>query len=202
MMKRSLFVSMTALLLAMLMLVGCSKQDPNAPDGYQVASNDKVSYTLFVPNDWVVDTEENSLVMSARVSAQESANISMMSYDNSSYPAETTAEGEEVSPVTRYWADNLDALSKLFDNDAEGNSTFKLETDGKTTLMGKTAAGKNVPAYAYVYTGTLGGVELKYMQVIACHKDVFYFLTFTASTTVYDQHIEKVEELLTYIVFD
>lgn len=201
-MKKTLFVPITALLISALMLGGCAKQDPNAPEGYQTASNDKVSYTLFVPEDWAVDTDENSLVVSARVSNEESANITMMQYDNNNYPAETTEDGKEVSPVVRYWADNKDDLAKLFDNDAEGKSTFKLETDGKTTLMGKTAKGANVPAYAYVYTGTVGGVELKYMQVIACHNDAFYFLTFTASPERYDEFADDVEELLTYIVFD
>lgn len=201
-MKKTILGSITALMLAALMLVGCSEQDLNAPEGYKTATNDKVDYTLFVPEDWVVDTEADSLITSARVNAQESANITMMVYDNSSYPAETTADGKEVSPVVRYWADNLDDLTRLFDLDTEGNSTFKLETDGKTTLMGKTAKGANVSAYSYVYTGTLGGVELKYMQVIACHEDSFYFLTYTAPASRYDEFVGEVEELLTYIVFD
>lgn len=201
-MKKTLFLPFAALLLSILMLGGCSKQDPNAPDGYQIASNDKVDYTLFVPNDWVVDTDANSMVTSAHISEYEGANITMMVYDNESYPAETTADGEEISPVVRYWADNQESLAKLFDLDAEGNSTFKLESDGKTTLMGKTAKGANVPAYTYVYTGTIGGVELKYMQVIACHNDSFYFFTYTAAAERYDEFVDAVNELLTYVVFD
>lgn len=201
-MKKRFFASLAALLLAAVTLVGCAEQDPNAPEGYKTASNDMVDYTLFVPEDWVVDTETDSLVISARATEQETANITMMVYDNSSYPAETTAEGEEVSPVVRYWADNLDDLTRLFDLDEEGNSTFKLESDGKTTLMGKTAKGANVSAYSYVYTATLGGVELKYMQVISCHKDSFYFLTYTAPASRYDEYVGEVEELLNYIVFD
>lgn len=201
-MKKTLILSLSALVLSALMLVGCSEQDLDAPEGYQTASNDKVDYALFVPEDWVVDTDADSLIVSARVSAAENTNITMMSYENNTYSAETTADGQEVSPVVRYWADNLDELTGLFDLDADGNSTFKLETNGKTTLMGKTAEESNVPAFAYVYTGSVGGVELKYMQVIACHKDSFYFLTFTSSPARYDEFVGQVEELLTYIVFD
>lgn len=202
-MKKSPLLSLAALLLSGLMLLsGCAEQDPNAPDGYKTASNDNVDYTLFVPENWIVDTADNSLVTSAHVSEYEGANITMMVYDNSGYAAETTAEGEEVSPVVRYWTDNLDALSDLFDNDAEGNSTFKLESDGTTALMGKTADGANVPAFSYVYTGTIGGVELKYMQVIASHKNCFYFFTYTAAAERYDEYIDAVNKLLEYIVFD
>lgn len=201
-MKKSLFFSVIALLMALLMLGGCSSQDPNAPENYQIASNDKVDYTLFVPKDWVVDTDEGSLVISAHVSDYEGANITMMAYDNDSYPAETAEDGKEISPVVRYWADNEASLSKLFDLDEEGNSTYKLESKATTTLMGKTAKGANVPAYAYVYSGEIGGIALKYMQVIACHRDSFYFLTYTAAADHYDEYIDAVNELLTYIVFD
>lgn len=204
-MKKSSLLAFTSLLLsALLLLGGCSNTpDPNAPEGYQTASNDKVSYTLFVPTDWVVDTDEDSLMTEARVSAQDTANITMMAYDaTSQYLGQTDEEGKVISPVTLYWADNLENLQKLFDNDAEGNSTFKLESDGQTTLMGKTAKGENVPAYSYVYTATLGGVELKYMQVIACYKDSFYFFTYTASAERYSEYADQVNAILGYIVFD
>lgn len=203
MMKKSPLLSLAAFLLSGLMLLSsCSEQDPLAPDGYQTASNDNVDYSLFVPENWIVDTADNSLVTAARATEYENANISMMVYDNDSYAAETTAEGEEVSLVLRYWADNLTALSNLFDKDAEGNSTFKLETDGARTLMGKTADGKDVGAFSYVYTGTIGGVELKYMQVLACHNNCFYFFTYTANAASYDEYIETVNEILGYIVLD
>lgn len=205
-MKRSLLVSIFALLLSAVMLIGCSKQDPNAPDGYKTASNDNVDYTLFVPEDWVVDTDEKDIVISARVSEQDRSNITMMSYDvTDDYIGKTDDEGNEISPVTLYWADYTDELAKTFDNDDEGNSTFKLETDGSNShFMGKDADGKDVPAYTYVYTGKIGGVELKFMQVISYDKTMgtFYFLTFTAPADRYDAHIETVEELLTHIVFD
>lgn len=202
-MKKSTLLSLAALLLSGLMLLsGCSKQDPNAPEGYQTASNDNVDYSLFVPSNWIVDTADNSLVTTAHVTEYENTNISMMVYENNNYAAETTAEGEEISPVVRYWADNLSALTDLFDKDAEGNTTFKLETDGASTLMGKTADGANVAAFSYVYTGTIGGVELKYMQVIACHNNSFYFFTYTASADRYDEYIDAVNEILGYIVFD
>lgn len=201
-MMKKIFLPLISLVLSALMLVGCAQQDPNAPEGYKTASNDKVDYTLFVPENWVVDTEENSLVTAAHVSEYEATNITMTAYDNDQYAAETNADGEEVSPVVRYWADNLDSLTKLFDNDSEGNSTFSLVSDGQTTLMGKTADGANVPAYSYVYTGKIGDMELKYMQVIACYKNTFYFFTYTAAAERYDEFADEVNDLLGYIVFD
>lgn len=201
-MMKKILLPLLSLALSALMLVGCSEQDPNAPEGYKTASNDKVDYSLFVPENWVVDTEADSLITAAHVSEYEATNITMMSYDNDRYAAETNADGEEVSPVVRYWADNLDSLTKLFDVDEEGNTTFSLVSDGQTALMGKTADGTNVPAYSYVYTGKIGGMELKYMQVIACRQNTFYFFTYTAAAERYDEFIDQVNDLLGNIVFD
>ncbi len=202
-MKKFLSAPITALILSVVLLIsGCSEQDPNAPNGYKTASNEKVDYTLFVPNDWVVDTDDNSLMTSAHVSEYESSNITMIAYTNDSYASETAEDGSEISPVLRYWSDYQNSLLRLFDQDADGNSTYKLETDAETTLMGKTASGANIPAYRYVYTAELGGTSLKYMQVIANHNGNFYLFTFTAAAERYDEYAEEVEELLTYIVFN
>lgn len=199
-MKKRILLPISAALLAALMLVGCSKQDPNAPDGYQIASNDKVDYTLFVPNDWTVDTDSDSLMTAARASEQESANITMMEYDNSEYAIETAEDGKIVSPVPTYWEDKLDDLKKLFDVDEEGNSTFKLESS-ETSLIGSS----KLAAYTYIYTGTIDGLELKYMQVIAYRggdKDSFCFFTYTAPASRYDEYVDDVKGILENIVFD
>lgn len=198
-MKKTILLPLSAALLATLMLVGCAKQDPNAPDGYQVASNDKVAYTLFVPNDWTVDTDSGSMMTAARASEQESANITMMEYDNSEYAIEHSEDGKLISPVPTYWEDKLDDLTKLFDKDEEGNSTFKLESS-ETSLIGSS----KLAAYTYIYTGKIDGIELKYMQVIAYRegKDCFCFFTYTAPASRYDEYVEDVKGILENIVFD
>lgn len=194
-------ISVIALALSVLMLASCSKQDPNAPEGYKTASNEHVDYALFVPQDWVIDTEEKSLVVAAHVSEMEGTNISMIEFENDKYSAETTEEGEEISPVSLYWKDNLDSLTKLFDIE-EDQTTFELVTDGEQSTMGKTADGKTVPAFTYLYTGKVSGVELKYKQVIAHYKGSFYFFTYTAAVDRYDEFIDEVDLILDYIVFD
>lgn len=201
-MKKTILATSLALLLtAPLLLGGCADDDSNAPDGYQTASNERVQYHLYVPNDWVVDTDDDSMMASARVSDYQSTNLTMMAYTNEDYEVTTDEAGNQVSPVPAYWADYQTGLSRLFDADAEGNSTFRLNEDasGKSTLVGNMGYGSPATGYTYVYTGTMGGVELQYMQVIIYQKDTFYIVTYTSTPDQYENYVEEVNEILSYI---
>lgn len=201
-MKTKIFATALALLLtAPLVFGGCSKQDPNAPDGYKTASNDRVEYQLFVPNSWIVDTNEDSMMLSARVDELISTNVSMVAYTNDRYEVKTDESGKEISPVPEYWADYQKDLERIFDSDEEGNSTFKLNEDisGKTRLVGNEGNGSPATGYTYAYTGTLGGVELQYMQVVIYRSETFYLFTYTSIPEQYEEYLEEVESILTYI---
>ena len=178
-MKIKFLATALALLLTLPVLSGCSKQDPNAPSGFKTASNDKMDYALFVPESWIVDTDDASMMLSARASEYISTNISMIAYANEDYEVKTDEKGKEVSPVPEYWNDYKEDLVKIFDTDEEGKTTFVLNEDasGKTTIVGKESGKKTATGYTYVYSGTLGGVELQYMQVIIYQKNTFYLFT-------------------------
>ena len=189
----------------MFTLTACGKSDPNAPDGYITASNDKVEYSLFVPNDWVVDTTENSMMITARVSEQERSNISMIAYqneDSEKYQVKTDEKGNRISPVPEYWADYKESLIDLFDKDADGKTTFRLNEDasGKKMQVGDQNTGKVAEAYSYSYTATLGEVELQYLQVIIFRNDTFYLFTYTSTPDRYETFIEDVEGILSYLI--
>ena len=50
-----------ALALAVAVLSGCSKKDPNVPDGMKLASDPELAtYTFFVPESWSIDTQNAS----------------------------------------------------------------------------------------------------------------------------------------------
>ena len=175
------------LILLVTALSGCSKQDPNAPSGYKTASNETVDYYLYVPQDWVVDTVDGSQLTAARVSEYDQSNISMMAYVD---------DGGEFSSVDEYFESYKSTLSSVFDKTAGENggekSSFELVSD-ESCLMGGAAANK------YVYTATLGGVELKYMQVIALRGHTFYIFTYTAYAGSYDE--DPVNGIIDNIVF-
>jgi len=169
---------------AVAAFAGCSKQDPNAPDGFKTASNETVDYYLYVPSDWIVDTVEGSQLTSARVSEYGSSNISMIAFTDSDL---------EYAAVEDYWAYYKENLVRVFDlkDDELGDkvTTFEMvngpteedPVDGDTTIMG------GAPARKYVYTATLGGMSLKYMQVIALKNHTFYVLTYTADASNYSE---------------
>lgn len=203
-MKNKILATALAMLLtAPLLFSSCGKQDPNAPDGYKLASNDCVEYNLFVPKDWIVDTAENNLMCTARVSDMISTNISMMAFTNDgTYEVKKDENGNGISPVPEYWNDYKTDLERIFDLDDEGKTTFRLLEDlsGKTVLIGSNSeSGKTATGYSFVYTGRIGGTELKYMQVIIFQKDTFYLFTYTSIPSQYDQYTDEIEEILSYI---
>ncbi len=202
-MKKKLLTTALALLLTVPMILsGCGKQDPNAPTGFKTASNDRVAYTLFVPNSWIVDTDEDSMMMQARADEVVATNISMVAYGNDGYTVKVDDKGNPLSPVPDYWADYKADLIKIFDTDGEGKTTFVLNEDasGKSRLVGNNGMGKAATGYTYVYSGKVGGVELQYMQVIIYRADTFYLFTYTSIPDRYETYLEDVEEILSYVI--
>ena len=202
-MKKKIFAIAMAALLTLPLLAGCSEQEPGAPDGYKRASNDKVEYSLFIPSDWLVDTAKDSTMTAARVSEVTNTNITMIAFDNDgTYEVKKDEKGNSISPVPDYWKDYQKDVERIFDLDEEGKTTFSLNKDlsGKSCLIGANSENrKTATGYTYVYTGKIGGTELKYMQVIIYQKETFYLFTYTSTPSQYDEYLDEVEEILTYI---
>ena len=179
-------------LVFLLSLVSCSnKQDPNAPEGYVTASDECADYYLYVPSKWLVDTAKNSLMASARASQYTSTpNVSMMPCSD---------DASEYATIADYWNYYKGTLEKVFDpaKDENGNTTdkssFALEGEG-TSLK---AGGRD--AMKYVYTATLSGIELKYLQLIIKDGASMYIFTYTATLDSYDE--EQVNGIISNIKF-
>ena len=125
----------------------------------------------------------------------------MIAYANEEYEVKQDENGKDISPVPEYWKDYEKDLVKIFDTDEEGKSTYVLKEDasGKTTIVGGEGLKKPATGYTYVYSGTLGGVELQYMQVIIYQKNTFYLFTYTSIPDQYEKYLEDVEAILSYI---
>ena len=175
------------ILLAGLTIVaaGCKKQEEGAPKGMKSASASQTEYNLYVPSDWTIDTTEGSLLSSAHVSDADHTNVTAMAYTGD----------RSYKSVTEYFDNYKKQIEKMFDLDSEGKNTFEMVTDGEGVLLG------GVAAQNYVYTGTVGGVALKYRQVICYYDGDYYLITFTSDADLYDTHAEVFDLIVQNFTF-
>lgn len=181
-------------------MISCNKQEEGSPDGMKKASADGIGYSVYVPSDWVVKSSTESLLVEARVSDEDSSNVTVMRYYNSSIEIDASKENFAETAIRDYWADYKDQLEKVFDVDDEKKTTMKLaDENGYKCVMGSGWEGSGVTAVEYDYTATLGGVELSYAQIIAFYDNYFYIVTFTTRPDLFDMHAEYVADIVKYI---
>ena len=109
---------------------------------------------------------------------------------------------ESGESFDEFWAAQEEEYKKLF-------------PDGFTVLeKGASVKVGGISGFRCVYTASFGGVEYKFMQVFVPRSTVFtaklYAFTYTAEnakvegkeTTHYDEHLEKVNEILSYVQWD
>lgn len=183
--KKSIIFVVTLLAVCTL-AIGCSGGDEgDAPDGMKAAHVSAADYRVYVPSEWVVDTAENSLMASAHASETDRTNLTVMAYTGD----RTYASLEE------YFAAYRTGLEKMFDLDDDGKTTFSMLTDGDRCLLGGAAANK------YVYSGKVGGVELKYEQIVSYFDGNYYLVTFTADVSLFDEHTDDFDQILQNFAF-
>lgn len=147
-------------------------QNAQAPEGMRLASNEDVSYRLYVPKTWVVD--QNQTVFSAYEPTDRS-NVSVVPYMPSS---------DQPMSVMEYFEENKRLMEMT------PNNAFEPIGDGVEVKLG------NAPAMCYKYYYSIGGVQYQYMQIIAAYKGMFYNFTYTAQKEHYNAHIAEVDTIL------
>lgn len=187
---------LTALLLVLSMLLmlfvscGKNKEETDVPDGFVKASNDIANYSLFVPEDWIVDTESGSLMASARENEYSTSNVTMVSYTDNS---------DRYENVQQYWDSYSGNLIGMFDKakDEDGNVT----EDSSFSMEGEGITGKvdGVDTVKYVYTATLSEIDLQYVQLIAMKGRNIYIFTYTTTPEGYDA--DTVDSIINNIKF-
>ncbi len=188
-MKR--IICLALVLISIFTLTACSREKGKAPAGSKNAASNIADFYLYVPKDWTVNTRENDLMASARVSDSDSSNITMVGFADG---------GNEYDSIDSYWDYNKSGIERMFDTvtdeeSGETKSSFTLITDGEEIIIDKNGAKK------YEYSGTLEGVDFSYMQVIIKKENVFYTLTFTSTPELYAKHKDTVNAIIDYIEF-
>lgn len=162
-------------LLALLMLVGCAQDEAGVPANMQLASREDVTYRLYVPKTWNVNTDSG--VSSAFYSSTDSSNVSVMTY----YPEVTSMSIDDYWKLTElYYQDNFEAYSLV---------------SSDTTLLGGRKAGK------YTFDITVSGEPLRMMQIVAAYDSMFYIFTYTAAPGTFDAHLAEVQTIVDSFTF-
>jgi hypothetical protein len=173
----SLLLVLSALMLA---FSACGETDTGVPDGMMLVENDKQTYKLFVPENWVVNLTDG--VSGAYVSSDNS-NISLMIM---------TASHNYQS---------LESFCQKYYKDME--ATFKnvsaREEYTENQKFGQLAALKYVFTIGAEASETEpNAVQYKYMQIFALDEKTaqVYIFTYTALADNYSKHLDDVNRIV------
>ena len=146
--------------------------EAEAPQGMKLASNDDVAYRFYVPEQWIVDRDQE--IFAAYLESDRSS-VSVVPYM-------PDVESMSVAQFYRMCED-------MMKNTSEEGGYELLKTEKEVDLGGRVAT-------AYTYTYTVGGVKYCYLQVIAAYKSMIYSLTYTALPENFEAHLEEVDRMI------
>lgn len=158
-----------------LAIVSCNNKPTDIPEGMQLATNEFVSYKLFVPDTWNVD--KNSGFISA-YNPEDKTNVSVM-----------TQTGTKVySSVSEYIDEYIKTLSETY-------AKFEL-IEEECTQEGISLSGR--AAARVVFKITQSGVTYKCQQLITSSGYYIFTLTYTANAEMYDKHLDDLSKIIKY----
>lgn len=193
--KMKKLISIIAMLLCSAMLFcGCQgEQDPNAPEGYKVASSDAADYVLCVPEEWIVET--STLYTSAYFSrGADATSISVTAFG-------ADIQGQTVEGWWEGYSEEFAATFSSFEVVSEEDAALD-GIDGKkytfTATIGKSESSETAAE------GETAAAEAKQYNFI-CHavvKDTYvYYLLYTSTPEYYEEHIDELNEVITNFKF-
>jgi ABC-type glycerol-3-phosphate transport system substrate-binding protein len=167
-MKR--FLSVALALVILLCLVGCGGED-GVPNGMKLASNkDIVSYSLFVPEDWIID--EQSAMTMAHVSSANKSSVSVMQWNLT----------EQTKTIDLWWSDyHKKELQNSFDTFTVLEEGIEGEIDG-------------IASKSYTYTVTISGTTYKYYVTAVIDQGSIHLITYTSTEALYDETLSTVKD--------
>lgn len=191
-MKKTVKKIIIALFAVILCLgaVSCGDKDDFVPAGFKKASNKNADYSLYVPENWIVDMSTG--VTTARVSKSDSSNISFMGFElDKSLINSETSEGdtEEKSMLDKFWDYYKAEFTKTFPD-----MKYDENVNGKDLVISKKYKAKE-----YIYTATVTGAEYKFMQIVVIKGETVYLLTYTAKADVFDDHYDTAKKIAGYL---
>ncbi len=152
-------------------------ESAEAPEGMMLASNDEVAYRFYVPTTWKVNRDER--IFAAYLESDMSS-VSVVPY---------MPDADSMSV-----AEFFTLCEQMMKNTAGEDGYELLETRENVNLGGRKAT-------AYIYRYTVGGVEYRYMQVVAAYRSLIYSMTYTALPENFDAHLLDVEQMIAVFTF-
>lgn len=154
------------------LLTACSAKQADAPSGMKRLSNDFADYNMFVPEAWVIVSDESTGYSSAYYNERDRSNITVTAFKIDAV----------YSSLDEFWAVYEEEFASTF-------SDMEYVSDERVTLDG-------YEAKAVEYTATITNIKYKYMQLVCVRGDIVYLITYTATEDNYDDHIETVWAVL------
>lgn len=154
------------------------KNDEDVPAGYQLASDDKYEYSLYVPDSWIVS--RGGYNPTAYFSESDRSNVSM------TVTFVDEALGGAYEYVSSYW------------------ESFKIQSpDGsiigdpviKNDKMGK------YDAYSIEYAYSINGSDYMIKQAFLPVSGSIYIFTYTSDTENYADHLDEVNKMIEMFEF-
>lgn len=174
-------IALTLALCALFSLAACGKDEPAAPDGYKIASNEEIcSYTLYVPETWAAQSDRTDYTIAA-VSSSDKCTVSVAKIEDDAL--------YDVTTVAEYWEKCKEKFTFLSD--------FAVTEEGAQISVGK----DGTQGWRYTFSGKYNGADYKYMQVFFLKGRDFYCYTYTATAEHFDKHLSLVNDILSYFRF-
>lgn len=151
-------------------------ENAEAPEGMKLASNDDVQYRLYVPVSWKID---HSQEIFGAYAEEDFSNVSVIPY---------LPTGEQIMNVMEYF----EANKRLMISTPNGGFDWVDDTkqEGVEVKLGGS------PAMRYDYYFSVGGVQFRYMQIIAAYEGMFYNFTYTARADRFEAHVAEVDAIV------
>lgn len=150
--------------------LSCSQKDANVPSGMKRLSNDFADYNMYVPEAWIIVSDESTGYSSAYQSERDRSNVTVTAFE--------LKDDKSYSSLDEFWEEYEEDFKNTF-------SEIEIISNQRTTLDGYEA--KSVE-----YTATVTSIKYKYMQLFCIRGRTVYMITYTSSEENYDDHIEKV----------
>lgn len=150
--------------------LSCSQGQADAPSGMKLLSNDFADYNMYVPEAWVIVSDESTGYSSAYQSELNRSNVTVTAFE--------LKKEKNYSSLDEFWSEYEEDFKDTF-------SEIEIISNQRTTLDGYEA--KSVE-----YTATITGIKYKYMQLFCIRGRTVYMITYTSSEEKYDAHIEKI----------
>ena len=141
------------------------------PEGMKLASVEKVPYRFYVPDAWKINKRTES--GTAYYSDTDSSNVQVQMY---------MMGDDSPATVADYFAYCEEKYKELFESyTLESTEDIKMDS---------------ISAKQYIYTVVDGGVTYKQLQAIVKKGEVYYTLTYTATSDKFESHLDDVKKMI------